>query len=286
MMVKNSTGSNGLRRASDATGTLVPLICADAELEGHIAADRVQIVFQPQFNLVSGRIVGVEALARLPGCDDARNLFARAAASGLDERLSHLVQRKALRIVGKWAGVLGGFGIAINVLPEDIAREGFSRSLLSEIEAAGLDPARVTIEITENTLIANHDRVAARLSRLRDEGVKIAVDDFGTGFASLAYLSSLPLDLVKIDGGLIAGIESGKRDRIVVRGIIRLVRELGLQLVIEGVETGAQLAMLSDWGCDLYQGFLGARPMSEAQLARFVTAQLDSPSNGLQRPAA
>lgn len=283
-MVKNPTGSNELRRASDAAGVFVPLISADPELAGHIDGDRVQTVFQPQFNLASGSIVSVEALARLPGCDDATDLFARAAAAGLAERLSHAVQRKALRIAGKWSGVLGGLGISINVLPEDVGRIGFSRLLLGQIKAAGLDPARVTVEITENTLIDNHDRVAARLGQLRDAGVKIAVDDFGTGFASLSYLSSLPLDSLKIDRGLIARIESGERDRIVVRGIVRLARELGLDLVIEGVETAAQLDLLTQWGCDLYQGFLGARPMSEEELARFVSAHQAKASGSFERP--
>lgn len=273
-MMKASTVHKHKRRASDAAGTRAPLINPDLELEGHIAADRVQAVFQPQFNLASGRIVSVEALARLPGCDDARDLFARAAASGLAERLSHLVQRKALRIVGTWTGALGALGVSINILPEDLGRAAFAERLLAEIEAAGIDPARVTVEITENSLIADDPRVAARLGQLRDRGVKIAVDDFGTGYASLLYLSSLPLDVLKIDRGLIDRIEDGTRDRIVVQAIIRLARELDLELVIEGVETAAQLAMLSEWGCDLYQGFLGARPMSEAELARFVSATL------------
>lgn len=262
----------------------MPVVSADAELEADIAADRVQTVFQPQFNFASGRIVGVEALARLPGCDDAKGLFARASAAGLAERLSRLVQRKALRIVGAWDGPLGELGISINFLPEDLARTGFADALLAEIAATGIDPARVTVEITENTIIADDEAIAARLSQLREHGIRIAVDDFGTGFASLIYLSLLPLDTLKIDRGLIARIESGERDRIVVRGIIRLAHELGLGLVIEGVETAGQLDLLTQWGCDLYQGFLGARPMSEAELARFVTAHGTQASDGFERP--
>ena len=274
------------RRASDAAGVCVPIISADAELEAHIANDRVQTVFQPQFNLASGRIVSVEALARLPGCDHAKDLFARATAAGLSERLSHMVQRKALRIVGTWQGALANLGISINVLPEDLARDGFEQSFLAEIDEAGIDPARVTVEITENTLIAEDERIAARLSGLRERGVKIAVDDFGTGYASLIYLSSLPLDALKIDRGLIARIESGTRDRIVVRGIISIARELGLELVIEGVETAGQLDILTEWGCDLYQGFLGARPMSEEELVRFVASHQSDESDVLERPSA
>lgn len=283
-MVETSTGEEK-RRAADAAGVLAPAISADKELEGHISADRVQIAFQPQFNLASGHIVGVEALARLPGSDDAKDLFQRARASGLAERLSHGVQRKALRIAGQWTGALAELGLSINFLPEDVGRSGFADTLLGEIRAAEVDPARVTVEITEHSDIANDERVAARLSRLREHGVRIAVDDFGTGYASLLYLSALPLDVLKIDRGLIARIESGKRDCIIVRAIVALARELDLELVIEGVETAAQLDLLTDWGCQLYQGFLGARPMSEGELLRFVTARQSEGSSVLERPA-
>ena len=107
-------------------------------------------------------------------------------------------------------------------------------------------------------------------------GLRIAVDDFGTGYASLAYLISLPLDAIKIDRGLVTDIVGGERDRIVVRAMIHLARELDLKVVVEGVETTGQLALLADWGCDLYQGFLGAGALTEEELKRFVaTANAD-----------
>ena len=107
-------------------------------------------------------------------------------------------------------------------------------------------------------MLADPDAVAERLARLRARAISIAVDDFGTGYASLAYLTALPLDTFKIDRGLIADIVGGSRDRIVVKAMIRLARELDLKVVVEGVESTGQLALLADWGCDLYQGFLGA----------------------------
>ena len=102
--------------------------------------------------------------------------------------------------------------------------------------------------------------------------MRIAVDDFGTGYASLAYLISLPLDSIKIDRGLIADIVGGERDRIVVRAMIHLARELDLSVVVEGVETTGQLDLLAEWGCDLYQGFLGAGALTQEELTRFVAA--------------
>jgi EAL domain-containing protein (putative c-di-GMP-specific phosphodiesterase class I) len=153
-----------------------------------------------------------------------------------------------------------------------LACDGYDDWLLDEIETAGIAPDRVTIEITESTLLIDQEAVVERLRRLREAGVRVAVDDFGTGYASLAYLTRLPLDILKIDRGLVADIVTGERDRIVVRTLIRLARELGLQVVVEGVESTSQLILLSEWGCDLYQGFLGAGALTEEELRRFVAA--------------
>jgi EAL domain-containing protein (putative c-di-GMP-specific phosphodiesterase class I) len=260
------------RRASDA-GAIVPATPQrDLMLEAVIAHEHVDVLYQPLIEPTSGRIVGAEALARSPIVDDAQLLFARASAGGLAERLSRLVQRKALRSAAVWEGPLKDLGLSINLLPADICRSGYDDWLLDEIEAAGIDPARVTAEITESALLEDRESVAARLTRLREAGIRIAVDDFGTGYASLAYLTSLPLDSIKIDRGLIADIVGGERDRIVVKAMIHLARELDLKVVIEGVETASQLALLAEWGCDLYQGFFGAGALTQEELTRFVAA--------------
>ena len=259
------------KRASDRP-VPAPAILRDQLLEGVIALEQVQVQYQPMIEPGTGRVAGAEALVRTPISQSAEALFARAAAAGLDQRLSRLIQRKALRSASAWEGPLKDLGLSINLLPADISREGYDDWLFDEIDAAGLDPARLTVEITESALLVDEDAVVARLRRLRDAGISIAVDDFGTGYASLAYLTRLPLDILKIDRGLIANIVSGERDRIVVRALIRLARELGLKVLIEGVESTAQLVLLSDWGCDLYQGFLGAGALAEDELARFVGA--------------
>jgi EAL domain-containing protein (putative c-di-GMP-specific phosphodiesterase class I) len=260
------------RRASDLGATAPAKPHRDLMLEASIAHEQVEVHYQPLIEPGSGRIVGAEALARSPVVSDAQMLFARAAAGGLDERLSRLVQRKALRSAAVWEGPLRRLGLSINLLPADISRAGYDSWLLDEIGASGIDPERVTVEITESALLVDQEAVVARLSRLREAGVRIAVDDFGTGYASLAYLTSLPLDAIKIDRGLVADIVGGERDRIVVRAMIHLARELDLKVVVEGVETAGQLALLAEWGCDLYQGFLGAGPLTQEELSRFVAA--------------
>ncbi|MEO6224688.1 MAG: EAL domain-containing protein, partial [Sphingomicrobium sp.] len=163
-------------------------------METVIAREQVDVLFQPLISPRTGRVIGAEALARSPITASADALFARASAGGLDERLSRLVQRKALRTASLWQGALQGLGLSINVLPQEIGREGYDQWLLDEVAAAGIDPRRITVEITESTLLVDQPSVALRLARLRRAGLQIAVDDFGTGYASLAYLTALPLD--------------------------------------------------------------------------------------------
>jgi EAL domain-containing protein (putative c-di-GMP-specific phosphodiesterase class I) len=177
-----------------------------------------------------------------------------------------------LRAAAAWVAPLSSLRLSINLLPSDLDRPGYEQWLLAEIASAGIDPGRITVEIVESSLVANPPAVAARLNVLREAGVRIAIDDFGTGYSSLAYLTTLPIDAIKIDRAMIADIVGGSRDRIVVKAMISMARDLGLKVIVEGVESPAQLQILADWGCDLYQGFLGAGALDEVELARFVGA--------------
>lgn len=262
------------RRASDIGATPPVSPMRDLMLEGIIAHEQVELLFQPIIDTRTGRLAGAEALARSGAVRDVETLFARANSAALGERLSRLIQRKALRSAAVWERPLKDLSVSINLLPADISRAGYERWLLEEIDAAGIDPGRITLEITESALLADHDSAAARLNSLREAGLRIAVDDFGTGYASLAYLTSLPLDMLKIDRGLIAEIVRRDRDQIVVKALISLARQLGLSVVVEGVEDAEQLALLRNWGCDLYQGFLGSPPLTHDELARFAAASL------------
>ena len=257
------------RRASDEAPAPVPP-ARDMMLEVAIAHEQIDLLYQPVIDMQTGRLAGAEALARCGVVRDAESLFARANSALLGERLSRLIQRKALGCAAVWEGPLKGLDISINLLPADISRPGYDRWLLDEIDAAAVDPKRITLEITESALLADRESVAVRLSALRQAGLRIAVDDFGTGYASLDYLTALPLDMLKIDRGLVANIVDGERDRIVVKALLRLAGELGLKIVVEGVETEGQLALLKEWGCDRYQGFLGSIPLTHEELMRFA----------------
>jgi len=260
----------GGKRASDQRVSAPALQRRDRALEDAIRRDRIELRFQPQIEPASGHVTGVEALARWDAVSSPEELFARAEAAGLSERLSRAIQLKALRTVSKWRGPLARLPLSINLLPRDLERPGYEQWLLEAIRHAGLEPSRVTVEIVENSLVADSRAVARRLSSLRAAGVRIAIDDFGTGYSSLAYLTTLPIDAIKIDRAMVADIVGGQRDRIVVKAMITMARELGLKVVVEGVESMAQLQILAEWGCDLYQGFLGAGALNEEELARFV----------------
>lgn len=271
MLGWDSVGKRG-RRASDIGATPPVAPARDLMLEAIIAHEQVELLFQPIIHTASGVLAGAEALARCAIARDPEALFARAQSAVLGERLSRMIQRKALRRAAVWEGALKDVGVSINLLPADISRDGYERWLLDEIEAAEIDPARITLEITESALLSDRPRVAERLATLRQAGLKIAVDDFGTGYASLGYLTSLPLDTIKIDRGLITHIVEQERDRIVVRRLTSLAHELGLKVVVEGVESAAQLALLREWDCDLYQGFHGSVPLGHEDLTRFAAA--------------
>jgi EAL domain-containing protein (putative c-di-GMP-specific phosphodiesterase class I) len=199
----------------------------------------------------------------------AEALFAAAERSDYLVELSTHVQRKAIATAAAWKGALGALRIAINVTAADIAEPGFAERILTLAGEAGLID-RLTVEVTENGLIADLAGAAELLAELRRGGLRVAIDDFGTGYSSLAYLKALPLDTIKIDRRLAQDIAGSPRDRIVVRGVIDMARSLGLAVVAEGVETEEQLALLAREGCNYYQGFLCSPPVDIPTLERLV----------------
>ena len=241
----------------------------DLELEGAITADEIALRFQPQVEVASGRLVAVEALARWPLERCGERLFFRADAAGLGERLSRHAQSAAIGAAAEWRGPLARIGLALNCVAADLARPSYGGWLIGECGRFGLDPARLTVEITESSLVIDRTLAAAKLSWLRQWGVRIALDDFGTGYANLTYLTALPLDVLKIDRELIAGLND-ERGRTVVQAVIAMALDLGLEVCAEGVETAEQMAMIADWGCTTAQGFLMAPALDQHELERFA----------------
>jgi diguanylate cyclase (GGDEF)-like protein len=246
----------------------------EIDLRRALDKDEIEILFQPQVSITSGRIVGAEALARWRhptfGELGAHTLFNVAARSDYLVQLSDHVQRKAVGDAANWPSALGRLRLAVNITAADIVRPGFAAQFLQMVEESGFDRRRVTVEVTESGLIEDLNAAAYLLARLREGGLRVAIDDFGTGYSSLAYLKALPLDYLKIDKRLCEDITGSARDRIVVRSVIDMARSLGLSVIAEGVESEEQLGLLAQEGCNLYQGYLCSRPVDVATLAELV----------------
>ncbi|KRB82297.1 hypothetical protein ASE00_09435 [Sphingomonas sp. Root710] len=271
-----------LAAAKHGDAGMVRALDADSEAEAHrrnqleidlrraLDDDQIDILFQPQVDIASGVIMGVEALARwrhpLLGELGAVPLFATAARSDFVVQLSSHIQSRALRLAAAWPERMGKLRVSVNVTSADIARPNFVEDFLGRIDEAGFPRDRLTVEVTESGLIADLAGAAELLDQLRRAGLRVAIDDFGTGYSSLAYLKALPLDYLKIDKTLAEDITGSTRDRIVVRAVIDMARSLGLAVITEGVETKAQLSLLAREGCNFYQGYLCSPPVDSATL--------------------
>ena len=236
-----------------------------ADLRAALTNDEIDVLFQPQVSVTSGQIEGVEALARwrhpVRGEIGAATLFAVAEQSGYMVELSSHIQRRALQMVAAWPEKLSHLRLSVNVTGADLERPRFFKAMQAMIEESGFPRGRLTIEITESSLMQNLEATAKTLSQFRAVGCRVAIDDFGTGYSSLAWLKTLPADYLKLDQGLAGDIMGSERDAVVLRGVIGMARSLGLSVIAEGVETETQLALLAREGCTLYQGFFCSPPV-------------------------
>lgn len=246
---------------------------ANQALEAALEAGAIDVRFQPWIELGSGAVIAAEALTRSSIEPDTERLFEHARRRGLADKLSRVVQSMAIERAAAWSGALSNVSLSINLLPCELDDPAHLPWLLDAILSAGCDPRRIIVEITEDSLLTARVTLAGELARMRHSGVRIALDDFGTGYASLAYLTRLPLDIIKFDRGLVEGLVEGYRDRIVMKAMIDLARELSLKTVVEGVEDPAQLALLGSWGADFYQGFLGSAALDDDALGVFVATR-------------
>lgn len=272
----HARSSEGATTRIAADGSGVPLAALAADLHRAIERHEIDVRFQPQVNLIDGRIVGVEALARWHhprlGEVGAETLLAAADRAGLGVALSDHVQALALRRAVEWPDALSRMRVAVNVTATDLSRTPFVSRFLARVHEAGIAPGRVTAEVTEGAMIDNLHAAGTALAALRAAGCRVALDDFGTGYSSLSYVATLPLDYLKIDRSLTQAAVGDARNRVVLQGVLGIAEGLGLETIAEGVETDAQRLMLAARGCTLYQGFLCAGPLDDAGLIELVRA--------------
>ncbi|MBX7495894.1 bifunctional diguanylate cyclase/phosphodiesterase [Qipengyuania sp. 6B39] len=235
----------------------------EADLLAAIDNDEIEILFQPQYALEDDRMIGAEALARwhhpVIGRVGASSLFQIAERADHVAHLSRHIAQRALEQAVHWPPHLR---LSLNITPADLAAESFAMEFARLAEKTGFSLARITLEIIEQVLLADLDRVGHVLDQLKIFDIRLALDDFGAGFCNFRYLKVLPIDCIKLDRSMIDGVLEDERDLAVFRAIIAMARALDLAVVVEGVEKEEQRALVAAEGCEYYQGFLRAEPMA------------------------
>jgi diguanylate cyclase (GGDEF)-like protein len=266
------------------------------EHELRIAMERgeLSLHYQPELDLETHAIVGVEALARWEsptrGAVPPDRFIPVAEASGLIMPLGEFVLREACVQTARWEadGVLPeGFTTWVNVSGKQLTAGGLAELVRRVLKETGLSGSRLGLEVTETAIVGDgppSDRALADLKEVRELGVRIAIDDFGTGFSSLGHLRRFPVDLIKVDRSFIHGLEHDSKDAAITANLASLAHALGLQAIAEGVESDEQLASVRQLGCDLAQGFLFARPMPTEAMSRML-ASGDVPEPALDATA-
>jgi EAL domain-containing protein (putative c-di-GMP-specific phosphodiesterase class I) len=235
-------------------------------------------LYQPKID-PAGNLIGLEALARWDsptlGSVPPLRFIPLAEECGLIAAIGQWMLEQACQQMVNWqAQGVEAASVAVNASVRQFSQIDFVDCVARALKKTGLDPHRLEIEITESLLMSDPDETAAKLQQLRDMGVSIAIDDFGTGYSSLAYLSTLPIDSLKIDRSFVAGMTDKPQNLEIVRAVLTLGRSLGQTIIAEGIETAEQLAMLEELGVDVGQGYLLARPMRADQVPALLAPRV------------
>jgi EAL domain-containing protein (putative c-di-GMP-specific phosphodiesterase class I) len=247
----------------------------ESDLRQAIEAGDLHVVYQPVFDLRTGRPLGAEALVRWThperGPVPPDVFIPVAESSDLIIPLGSFVMNEAVRHAAEWRGLSGQpFSIWVNLSVRQLERAHAAEALVALLAEHGLPARALVLEVTEGLFMAPDGLGAATLHRLRQHGVRVAIDDFGTGYSSLSYLDRLPVDILKMDRHFVAALDDISRDATTTHGVIALASSLRLALVAEGIETDAQLEALQRAGCNLGQGYLLQRPSDAATIRNLL----------------
>jgi EAL domain-containing protein (putative c-di-GMP-specific phosphodiesterase class I) len=266
----------------------------DVELQGRIELEEIirnavlhegfLLHYQPIFQMSDRRLIGFEALIRLPKGDGTLipplAFIPVAEEMRLIDKIGAWVLREACKTAAGWPTHLT---VAVNLSPAQFLAGGVSRVVAAALKEANLEPCRLELEITETLLLGDSEDVMTELRKLKEVGVAIVMDDFGTGYSSLSYLWRFPFDKIKIDRSFMQGFDGSGRDaETVVKTIISLGRELDMHVTIEGVETAKQAAFLDSANGEQAQGFYFGRPVPKSELAASLLADF---KKGLSTPS-
>ncbi|MCP1339453.1 EAL domain-containing protein [Idiomarina sp. M1R2S28] len=247
-------------------------------LRADFANRKLQVWYQPQVELRTKKVVGVEALLRWPQSDGSfispAEFIPLAEYSGLIVEIGSWVIEEACRQINAFDEIgLPQLRVAVNVSVPQFRKRDFPELVEKQIEQWGIDPKRIELEITESIVMEDPDLVADILRRLKQQGIQVAIDDFGVGFSSLSYLQKLPLDRIKIDKTFVNNSDE-KSGKIIIETIVDMARRLGLKVLAEGIEEQSQLDYFLGLDCTEGQGFFFAKPMPADQLICLLQKQM------------
>jgi EAL domain-containing protein (putative c-di-GMP-specific phosphodiesterase class I) len=256
------------------------------QLREALETDQLVPHYQPQLDLRTGRITGVEALVRWEHPDrglltpDA--FLALAEQAGLMRRLALGVLERSLRDLRCWRAAGHDLTVAVNLSVSNLQDVALPEQVAMLLDATGVPAGALTLEITEDVLMADAARSSQVLAALRTLGVRLSIDDYGTGYSSLSYLRALPVNELKVDRSFVGQLTSDPRAAAIVRSTLQLGRELGMTIVVEGVEDAGALEALRERGCDVAQGYHVARPMPAGAFPGWLAAYpVETPADRL-----
>ncbi len=256
-------------------------VVMESRLRSAINLGQLYCVYQPQLDLVSGKIVGAEVLLRWHdeqlGDVSPTEFIPLAESCGLIHQLGAWVLQHSCHQVSQWlqAG-LPAFRLAVNVSAQQFAKDTMLQQLTQVLQDSGLSAQLLELEVTESALMADEARVIDTMHQIRALGVRLAIDDFGTGYSSLSYLKRLPLDVLKIDKRFIEHIPAQQDDKQIASAIIALAHTMNFKVLAEGVETAEQLQFLQQQGCDYYQGYYFSMPLLAEEFAALLRSTADA----------
>ena len=285
-----------MSRAKDAGGDRVEVYAAHmhadvvrrleivSDLQQAISNGELTLQFQPIVELATSRVTGAEALVRWWRGDQVvppQEFLGPAEESGLIVPLGEWVLREACAQGAAWRRSSGGstwdVGVSVNVSARQITAPSFTARVAAILADTGLPPGALTVEVNERVLVEEDGLILERLAELHRLGVRMAIDDFGTGYASLAYLRQFPLDIIKIDPSFVAGLGHDDTLTLLTKTVVQVGRDLGLQVIAEGIEQPRQLIALREMGCGYGQGFLVARPMGAPGVEAMIRTSGETP---------
>jgi diguanylate cyclase (GGDEF)-like protein len=250
------------------------------EAASALAAHAFDVYYQPIVKADGGAIAGVEALLRWNhpgrGFVPPSEFVPVAEEAGLMDRLGEFVLRRAVSDAARWPDLY----VSVNLSPVQVRDRAFVDVVSAVLRESGFEPSRLVLEMTEGVLIDNPDETTARLQELRALGVRLALDDFGSGYSSLSYLQKLPFDKLKVDRSFVVALDQSANGGVIIQAIVTLGRALGMGVVIEGVETEEQRVLLRLAGCNEMQGYLFAKPAPRDEIDRLLAKAISTPTTG------